>query len=34
MLTIVLVGNSCTRRLNGNPAYIYSPRGYFGGAPT
>ena len=33
MLTIVLVGNSCTRRLNGNPAYIYSPRGYFGGAP-
>jgi len=28
MLTIVLVGNSCSRRVDGNPAYLYTPRGY------
>jgi cobalt-precorrin 5A hydrolase / cobalt-factor III methyltransferase / precorrin-3B C17-methyltransferase len=32
MLTILLVGSSRTRRLDGNPAYLYTPRGYFGGA--
>jgi cobalt-precorrin 5A hydrolase/precorrin-3B C17-methyltransferase len=32
MLTILLVGSSRTRRLAGNPAYLYTPRGYFGGA--
>jgi len=32
MLTILLVGSSRTRCLDGNPAYLYTPRGYFGGA--
>jgi cobalt-precorrin 5A hydrolase/precorrin-3B C17-methyltransferase len=29
MLTIVLVGNSQTRRNNGDPPRLYTPRGYF-----
>jgi cobalt-precorrin 5A hydrolase/precorrin-3B C17-methyltransferase len=29
MLTVVLVGNSRTRRANGDPAWLYTPRGYF-----
>lgn len=28
MLTIVLVGNSRTRRIDGTPPYLYTPRGY------
>ncbi len=33
MLTLVLVGSSRTRRIDGNPPYLYTPRGYFDGAP-
>jgi cobalt-precorrin 5A hydrolase/precorrin-3B C17-methyltransferase len=33
MLTLVLVGSSRTRRIAGNPPYLYTPRGYFDGAP-
>jgi cobalt-precorrin 5A hydrolase/precorrin-3B C17-methyltransferase len=33
MLTLVLVGNSRTRRLAGDPPYLYTPRGYFDRAP-
>jgi cobalt-precorrin 5A hydrolase/precorrin-3B C17-methyltransferase len=33
MLTVVLVGSSRTRRLDGDPPYLYTPRGYFDGAP-
>jgi cobalt-precorrin 5A hydrolase/precorrin-3B C17-methyltransferase len=29
MLTIVLVGNSQTRRIDGDPPHLYTPRGYF-----
>jgi cobalt-precorrin 5A hydrolase/precorrin-3B C17-methyltransferase len=29
MLTIVLVGSSRTRRTDGEPAWLYTPRGYF-----
>ncbi len=29
MLTIVLVGNSCTRRIDGDSPRLYTPRGYF-----
>jgi cobalt-precorrin 5A hydrolase / precorrin-3B C17-methyltransferase len=32
MLTIVLIGSSRTRRIDGDPAYLYTPRGYFDGA--
>jgi cobalt-precorrin 5A hydrolase/precorrin-3B C17-methyltransferase len=32
MLTIVLVGSSRTRRIDGDPPYLYTPRGYFDGA--
>ena len=32
MLTLVLVGSSRTRRIDGNPPYLYTPRGYFDGA--
>jgi cobalt-precorrin 5A hydrolase / precorrin-3B C17-methyltransferase len=31
MLTLVLVGNSRTRRIDGHPSYLYTPRGYFDG---
>ena len=31
MLTIVLVGSSRTRRIEGDPPRVYTPRGYFGG---
>jgi cobalt-precorrin 5A hydrolase/precorrin-3B C17-methyltransferase len=34
MVTIVLVGGSRTRRLDGSPPYLYTPRGYFDGAPA
>jgi cobalt-precorrin 5A hydrolase / precorrin-3B C17-methyltransferase len=33
MLTIVLVGSSRTRRVDGSPPYLYTPRGYFGDTP-
>jgi cobalt-precorrin 5A hydrolase/precorrin-3B C17-methyltransferase len=32
MLTIVLVGSSRTRRIEGEPPRLYTPRGYFDGA--
>lgn len=32
MLTIVLVGSSCSRRIDGDPPYLYTPRGYFDGS--
>jgi cobalt-precorrin 5A hydrolase/precorrin-3B C17-methyltransferase len=32
MLTLVIVGSSHTRRLDGDPPYLYTPRGYFDGA--
>jgi cobalt-precorrin 5A hydrolase / cobalt-factor III methyltransferase / precorrin-3B C17-methyltransferase len=31
MLTLVLVGSSTTRRLDGDPPWLYTPRGYFAG---
>jgi cobalt-precorrin 5A hydrolase/precorrin-3B C17-methyltransferase len=31
MLTLVLVGNSTTRRVDGDRPWLYTPRGYFGG---
>jgi cobalt-precorrin 5A hydrolase / precorrin-3B C17-methyltransferase len=31
MLTIVLIGSSHTRRIDGDPSYLYTPRGYFDG---
>jgi cobalt-precorrin 5A hydrolase / precorrin-3B C17-methyltransferase len=34
MLTIVLIGSSRTRCLDGSPPFLYTPRGYFGGAPA
>jgi len=33
MLTIVLVGNSRTRRIDSDPPRLYTPRGYFHRAP-
>ena len=33
MLTVVLVGSSRTRRLDGDRPYLYTPRGYFDSAP-
>ena len=33
MLTLLIVGSSRTRRIDGNPPYLYTPRGYFDGAP-
>jgi cobalt-precorrin 5A hydrolase/precorrin-3B C17-methyltransferase len=33
MLTLVLVGSTRTRHIDGNPPYLYTPRGYFDGAP-
>jgi cobalt-precorrin 5A hydrolase / cobalt-factor III methyltransferase / precorrin-3B C17-methyltransferase len=33
MLTLVLVGSSGTRRIDGNPPYLYTPRGYFDRVP-
>jgi cobalt-precorrin 5A hydrolase/precorrin-3B C17-methyltransferase len=32
MLTVVLVGSSRTRRIDGDPPRLYTPRGYFDGA--
>ena len=32
MLTLVIVGSSRTRHIDGNPPYLYTPRGYFDGA--
>jgi cobalt-precorrin 5A hydrolase/precorrin-3B C17-methyltransferase len=32
MLTLVIVGSRRTRRIDGNPPYLYTPRGYFDGA--
>jgi cobalt-precorrin 5A hydrolase/precorrin-3B C17-methyltransferase len=29
MLSLVIVGNSATRRLEGDPRHLYTPRGYF-----
>ena len=29
MLTLVIVGSSTTRRLDGDPPRLYTPRGYF-----
>jgi cobalt-precorrin 5A hydrolase/precorrin-3B C17-methyltransferase len=31
MLSLVIVGNSTTRRLGSNPCWLYTPRGYFPG---
>jgi precorrin-3B C17-methyltransferase len=31
MLSLVIVGNSTTRRLDSNPPRLYTPRGYFPG---
>ena len=31
MLTIVLVGSSRTRRVDGDPSHVYTPRGYLDG---
>ena len=31
MLTVVLVGSSTTRRLDTDPPWLYTPRGYFQG---
>ena len=33
MLSLVLVGSRATRRLDGDPSRLYTPRGYFGGRP-
>lgn len=33
MLTLVLVGNSRTRRIDGDPPRLYTPRGYLDGTP-
>jgi cobalt-precorrin 5A hydrolase/precorrin-3B C17-methyltransferase len=32
MLSLVLVGSSRTRRIDGDPPWLYTPRGYFDGA--
>ena len=31
MLALVLIGSSRTRRIDGDPPYLYTPRGYFDG---
>lgn len=33
MLSIILIGSSRTRRIDGNPSRLYTPRGYFDGTP-
>jgi precorrin-3B methylase len=32
MLSLVLVGSSRTRRIDSDPPWLYTPRGYFDGA--